>query len=72
MRRERSAPSFGIWAPPRFCYWPRPHCPTRTRQSWRPTTKEQQTQRVDQDVPLATLDLFARVVARRIKPRPPF
>ena len=28
--------------------------------------------RVDQDVPLATLDLLARVVPRRIKPRPPF
>src|SRR5215472_3132319 len=33
---------------------------------------QQQTQRVDQDVPLATLDLLARVVARRIEPRPPF
>ena len=33
---------------------------------------QQETQRVDQDVPLATLDLLARVVARRIKPRPPF
>ena len=29
-------------------------------------------QRVDQDVPLATLDLLARVVARRIKTRPAF
>ena len=28
---------------------------------------QQETQRVDQDVPLATLDLLARVVARRIK-----
>jgi len=33
---------------------------------------QQQTQRVDQDVPLATLDLLARIVARRIEPRPPF
>lgn len=33
---------------------------------------QQETQRVDQDVPLATLDLLARVVARRIKRRPPF
>jgi hypothetical protein len=33
---------------------------------------QQETQRVDQDVPLATFDLLARVVARRIKPRPPF
>ena len=33
---------------------------------------QQETQRVDQDVPLATLDLLARVVARRIEPRPPF
>ena len=32
---------------------------------------QQQAQRVDQDVPLATLDLLARVVARRIEPRPP-
>jgi hypothetical protein len=29
-------------------------------------------QRVDQDVPLATFDLLARVVARRIEPSPPF
>jgi hypothetical protein len=28
----------------------------------------QETERVDQDVPLATLDLLARVVPRRIKP----
>ena len=33
---------------------------------------QQETKRVDQDVPLATLNLLARVVARRIKPRPPF
>src|SRR5208282_3740487 len=33
---------------------------------------QQETQRVDQDVPLATFDLLARVVARRIEPRPPF
>jgi hypothetical protein len=33
---------------------------------------QQETQRVDQDVPLATLDLLARVIARRIEPRPPF
>ena len=33
---------------------------------------QQEAQRVDQDVPLATLDLLARVVARRIKPSPPF
>jgi hypothetical protein len=33
---------------------------------------QQEAQRVDQDVPLATFDLLARVVARRIKPRPPF
>ncbi len=33
---------------------------------------QQEAQRVDQDVPLTTLDLLARVVARRIEPRPPF
>ena len=33
---------------------------------------QQETQRVDQDVPLATLDLLARVVARRIEPSPLF
>jgi hypothetical protein len=33
---------------------------------------QQETQRVDQDVPLATFDLLARVVARRIEPSPPF
>jgi hypothetical protein len=33
---------------------------------------QQETQRVDQDVPLATLDLLARIVARRIEPRPPY
>ena len=33
---------------------------------------QQEAQRVDQDVPLATLDLLARVVARRIEPSPPF
>jgi hypothetical protein len=33
---------------------------------------QQEAQRVDQDVPLATLDLLARVVARRIERRPPF
>jgi hypothetical protein len=32
----------------------------------------QETQRVDQDVPLAALDLLARVVALKIKPRSPF
>ena len=32
---------------------------------------QQEAQRVDQDVPLATLDLLARVVARRIEPSPP-
>jgi hypothetical protein len=31
---------------------------------------QHETQRVDQDVSLETLDLLARVVARRIKPRP--
>ena len=33
---------------------------------------QQEAQRVDQDVPLATFDLLARVVARRIEPSPPF
>ena len=33
---------------------------------------QQETQRVDQDVPLATFELRARVVARRIEPSPPF
>lgn len=33
---------------------------------------QQEAQRVDQDVPLATFDLLTRVVARRIEPRPPF
>ena len=33
---------------------------------------QQEAQRVDQDVPFATFDLLARVVARRIEPRPPF
>ena len=33
---------------------------------------QQEAQRIDQDVPLATFDLLARVVARRIEPRPPF
>jgi len=33
---------------------------------------QQEAQRVDRDVPLATFDFFARVVARRIEPRPPF
>ena len=33
---------------------------------------QQEAQRVDQDVPLATFDLFARVVARRIERSPPF
>jgi len=33
---------------------------------------QQEAQRVDQDVPFATLDLLARVVARRIERRPPF
>jgi hypothetical protein len=31
-----------------------------------------QAQRVDQDAPLATLDLLARVLARRIEPSPLF
>ena len=33
---------------------------------------QQETQRIDQDVPFTTFDLLARVVARRIEPRPPF
>jgi hypothetical protein len=33
---------------------------------------QQQTERVDQDVALASLDLLARVVARRVGARPPF
>jgi hypothetical protein len=33
---------------------------------------QQEAQRVDQDVPLATFDFLARVVARRIEPSPPF
>ena len=33
---------------------------------------QQEAQRVDQDVPLATLDFLARVVARRIERSPPF
>lgn len=33
---------------------------------------QQEAHRVDQDVPLATFDLLARVVARRIEQRPPF
>ena len=33
---------------------------------------QQEAQRVDQDVPLATFDLLARVVARRIERSPPF
>jgi hypothetical protein len=33
---------------------------------------QQEAQRVDQDVPLATCDFLARVVARRIEPSPPF
>ncbi len=33
---------------------------------------QQEAQRVDQDVPLATFDLLARVVARRIERRPLF
>ena len=33
---------------------------------------QQEAQRVDQDVPFSTFDLLARVVARRIEPRPPF
>ena len=39
---------------------------------WMNDDIQQEAQRVDQDVPLATLDLLARVVARRIEPRPPF
>jgi hypothetical protein len=33
---------------------------------------QEQPERVDQDVPLAPLDLLARVVARRVGARPPF
>ena len=33
---------------------------------------QQEAERVDHDVPFATLDLLARVVARRIERRPPF
>jgi len=33
---------------------------------------QQETERVDKNVPLATLDLLARVIARRIERRPPF
>jgi hypothetical protein len=55
-------------------------CPTQERErpipvlniSWMHDDAQQETQRVDQDVPLAALDLLARVVARRIEPSPPF
>jgi len=55
-------------------------CPTQEMErpitvlniSWMHDDVQQETQRVDQDVPLAALDLLARVVARRIEPRPPF
>lgn len=33
---------------------------------------QQEAERVDEDVPLATLDLLARVIARRIERDPPF
>ena len=33
---------------------------------------QQEAERVDEDVPLATLDLLARVIARPIERRPPF
>lgn len=33
---------------------------------------QQEAERVDQNVPLATLDLLARVIARRVERRPPF
>jgi hypothetical protein len=33
---------------------------------------QQEAERVDQYVPLATLDLLARVIARRVERRPPF
>ena len=33
---------------------------------------QQEAERVDEDVPLAALDLLARVIARRIDRRPPF
>ena len=60
--------------------WKQSACPTQERErpipvlniSWMHDDVQQETQRVDQDVPLATFDLLARVVARRIEPRPPF
>ena len=33
---------------------------------------QQEAERVDENMPLATLDLLARVIARRIERRPPF
>lgn len=33
---------------------------------------QQEAERIDEDVPLATFDLFARVIARRIERSPPF
>ncbi len=33
---------------------------------------QQETERVDKNVPLAALDLLARVIARRVERRPPF
>jgi hypothetical protein len=39
---------------------------------WMNDDIQQEAQRVDQDVPLATFDVLARVVARRIEPSPPF
>jgi hypothetical protein len=33
---------------------------------------QQEAERVDEDMPLATLDLLARVIARRVERRPPF
>ena len=34
--------------------------------------RQDQAERIDDDVPLLAFDLFPRVVARRINPRPPF
>ena len=34
--------------------------------------RQDQAERIDDDVPLLAFDLFARVVARRVDPRPPF
>ena len=40
--------------------------------SWMNDDVQQEAQRVDQDVPFATLIFFARVVAQRIERSPPF